>query len=241
MIVLILAALLTAALVLCGYTTIRLPVGRKEGKGNIACVGDSVTYGCTLTLFFLRRYPAVLQKLIGSGAQVAAFAVNDRTLQDTGNKPFRKERAFRQSREFGPDTVVILLGTNDSKDINWISAAAFRQQYAELIAAYRALFPAPRVVICTPPCAFKPFNRFFSITNDAKLDRVPEIAAEIKAIAAVNGTELVDLYALTQGKRELFGPDGLHPNAAGAKVIAEAVFRTLSNHPDKESDKQEMK
>ena len=97
------------------------------------------------------------------------------------------------------------------------------------------------MVICTPPRAFKPFNRFFSITNDAKLDRVPEIAAEIKAIAAVNGTELVDLYALTQGKRELFGPDGLHPNAAGAKVIAEAVFRTLSNHPDKESDKQEMK
>ena len=137
--------------------------------------------------------------------------------------------------------VVILLGTNDSKDINWISAAAFRQQYAELIAAYRALSPALRIVICTPPCAFKPFNRFFYITNDAKLDRVPEIAEEIKAIAAVNGTELVDLYALTQGKRELFGPDGLHPNAAGAKVIAEAVFRTLCNHPGKELDEQEMK
>ena len=200
-----------------------------------------MTYGCTLPLFFLRRYPAVLRRLIGSGAQVAAFAVNDRTLQDTGNKPFRKERAFRQSREFGPDTVVILLGTNDSKDVNWISAAAFRQQYAELIAAYRALSPAPRIVICTPPCAFKPFNRFFYLTNDAKLDRIPEIAEEVKTIAAENGTELVDLYALTQGKRDLFGPDGLHPNAAGAKVIAEAVFRTLRNHPDKESDEQEMK
>ena len=103
------------------------------------------------------------------------------------------------------------------------------------------LTPAPRIVICTPPCAFKPFNRFFYITNDAKLDRVPQSADEIKAIAAANGTELVDLYALTQGKRALFGPDGLHPNAAGAKVIAEAVFRTLCNHPGKESDKQEMK
>ena len=58
---------------------------------------------------------------------------------------------------------------------------------------------------------------------------------------AENGTELVDLYALTQGKRELFSPDGLHPNAAGAKVIAEAVFRTLCKHPGKESDEQEMK
>ena len=226
---LIIAGLIAAAVILCGYTTVRLPVRREEGKRHIACVGDSVTYGCTLPLFFLRRYPAVLRRLIGSGAQVAAFAVNDRTLQDTGNKPFRKERAFRQSREFGPDTVVILLGTNDSKDVNWISAAAFRQQYAELIAAYRALSPAPRIVICTPPCAFKPFNS------------VPEIAEEIKRIAAENGTELVDLYALTQGKRELFGPDGLHPNAAGAKVIAEAVFRTLCNNSGKESDEQEMK
>ena len=105
---LIITGLIAAAVVLCGYTTVRLPVRREEGKRHIACVGDSVTYGCTLPLFFLRRYPAVLRRLIGPGAQAAAFAVNDRTLQDTGNKPFRKERAFRQSREFGPDTVVIL-------------------------------------------------------------------------------------------------------------------------------------
>lgn len=227
MILLILAALLAAAVVLCGYTTIRLPVRREEGKQHIACVGDSVSYGCTLPLFFLRSYPAVLQRLIGSDTQVAAFAVNDRTLQDTGNKPFRRERAFRQSKEFRPDTVVILLGTNDSKDKNWISAEAFRQQYAELIAAYRALPTAPRIVICTPPCAFKPTNPFFSITNDARLDRVPEIAKAVKTVAAENGTELVDLYALTQGRRELFGPDGLHPNAAGAKRIAEAVFQAV--------------
>ena len=80
MILLIIAALIAAAVVLCGYTTVRLPVRRAEGKQHIACVGDSVTYGCTLPLFFLRRYPAVLQKLIGSGAQAAVFAVNDRTL-----------------------------------------------------------------------------------------------------------------------------------------------------------------
>ncbi len=115
---LIIAALIAAAVALYGYTTVRLPVRREEGKQHIACVGDSVTYGCTLPLFFLHRYPAVLQRLIRSDVQVAAFAVNDRTLQDTGNKPFRKERAFWQSREFRPDTVVILLGTNDSKDIN---------------------------------------------------------------------------------------------------------------------------
>ena len=226
--ILSLLLILAAALILCGYTTLRLPVRRREAKRHIACVGDSVTYGCTLPLFFLRRYPAVLQKLLGPETQAAAFAVNDRTLQSTGNKPYRKERAYRQSREFQPDTVIILLGTNDSKDANWISEEAFRQQYRELIDKYRALPSRPRILLCTPPCAFAPINRFFSITNDAKLDRIPEIAALVRAVAEERSLETVELYAQTEGRRELFGPDGLHPNAAGAKLIADTVYRALN-------------
>ena len=218
---------LAVLLILCGYTTLRLPVRPAAGKARIACVGDSVTYGCTLPLFFRNRYPAVLQRLLGPGVQAAAFGVNDRTLQSTGNKPFRKEKAFRQSKDFLPDAVVILLGTNDSKDVNWISEEAFRRQYEELIAEYRALPSRPRVLICTPPCAFRPINRFFYITNDARLDRVPQIAALIREIAADRGCDLADLYALTAGRRGLFGPDGLHPSPAGAKAIAEEVARVL--------------
>ena len=229
---LILLLILAAGLVLCGYTTLRLPVRRGEAKRHIACVGDSVTYGCTLPLFFLRRYPAVLQKQLGPETRVAAFAVNDRTLQSTGNKPYRKEKAFQQSKAFLPDTVVILLGTNDSKDTNWISEEAFRQQYRELIDEYRALLSKPRILLCTPPCAFAPINRFFYITNDAKLDRIPEIAALVRAVAEEQNLETVNLYALTEGRRELFGPDGLHPNAAGAKLIADTVYRALNNNHD---------
>ena len=225
------ALLLFSAVFLCGYTTIRLPVRRKAGKLHVACVGDSITYGCSLPLFFLRRYPAVLQKLMGPGTQVAAFGVNSRTLQDTGEKPYRKERAFRQSKEWLPDVVVILLGTNDSKDVNWISEEAFTQQYRELAAEYRALSSRPRVLACTPPCAFVPSNRFFRIMNDAKFDRVPLIADLIRTAAGEAGLELVDLYALTEGRRELLGPDGLHPSAAGACAIAEAVRGKLGRVP----------
>ena len=142
---------------------------------------------------------------------------------------FFVRRFSEMAAELDMAIAITFLERHEPKPRNWISAEAFRRQYAELIAAYRALSPAPRIVICTPPCAFKPINRFFYITNDARLDRVPEIAEAVKTVAAENGAELVDLYALTQGKRELFGPDGLHPNAAGAKRIAEAVFRTLSN------------
>ena len=231
--ILIIVFVFAAAIVLCGYTTIRIPVRRRDRKLHVACVGDSVTYGCTLPFFFLNRYPAVLQRLMGSDTQVAAFGVNDRTLQTTGNKPFRKEPAFRQSREFRPEIVVILFGTNDSKDSNWISPEAFRQQYAELIAEYRRTESRPRIVLCTPPCAFKPINRFFCITNDAKLDRIPEIVNAVKSVAEAEGVELVDLYAITAGRRELFGPDGLHPSVSGAKAIAEEVFRTLRGRNDR--------
>ena len=217
------ALVVFAAVFLCGYTTIRLPVQRKAGKLHIACVGDSITYGCSLPLFFMRRYPAVLQKLMGPDTQVAAFGVNSRTLQDTGEKPYRKEKAFRQSKDWLPDVVVILLGTNDSKDVNWISEEAFRQQYRELVAEYQALSSRPRVLACAPPCAFVPSNSFFRIMNDAKFDRVPLIADLVRTTAGEAGLELVDLYALTEGRRELLGPDGLHPSAAGAGAIAEAV------------------
>ena len=223
------AGLTSAAAFLFGYTLWQAPVTRKGGKLHLACVGDSVTYGCALPLFFLRRYPAVLQRLLGSEVQVVPFAVNDRTLQNSGNKPFRRERSYRKSLEFQPQTVVILLGTNDSKACNWISAEAFRREYASLIAAYRALPTKPRILICTLPCAFRPPRILSFITTDAMVERIPEIAAEIRAIAAAEGVELVDLYALTEGRRELFGPDGLHPSPAGARRIAEEVRAALQH------------
>ena len=226
---------LSAVVIFCGYTNIRFPVRREKGKQHVACIGDSITYGCTLPLFFLRRYPADLRRMLGPDVQVAAFGVNDRTLQNTGNKPYRKEKAFRQSMEYLPDTVVILLGTNDSKDCNWVSDEAFRQQYRELIAEYLTLPSRPHVLICTPPCAFSPVSRFFYITNDAKLDRVPVIADLIREIAEETGCGLVDLYALTEGKRDLFGPDGLHPSAGGARTIAEAVRDRIKDAPGRDN------
>ena len=218
---------LTAFAFLFGYTTILLPVKRTEGKTHIACIGDSLTYGCALPLFFYRRYPAVLQRLLGPDYEVAVFAVNDRTLQNSGNKPFRKERAFRLSKEYLPDTVVLLLGTNDSKSSNWISAESFHRQYAELIIEYRNLPSKPRILICTVPYAFSPSRLFSFITTKSMVSCIPQIADEIKKIAESESAELIDLFALTEGKKELFGPDGLHPSPEGARIIAKKILESL--------------
>ena len=223
------AGMLTAAGWLCGYTTLRLPPKLRTGKIRVACVGDSLSYGCGMPLFFLRRYPAMLGRLLGPDYQVAAFAVNDRTLQDSGNKPFRRERAYPQSKAFQPDIVVLLLGTNDSKNRNWVAPEAFRRQYRALIAAYRALFSGPRVLVCTPPAAFPAVTPLIDRMTEINPSRIPEIAGEAAAAAEQEGVELVDLYGQTKGRRELFGPDGLHFSVRGAKTVAEAVYERIIN------------
>lgn len=219
--------LLLALAALCGFTTLRIPPKPKEDRRRLACVGDSITYGCTIPLFFLRRYPARLGRRLGQHFQVGVFAVNDRTLQDCGNKPFRKERAFRQSLAFRPETLVVLLGTNDSKDKNWRSDEHFKEELRALLAAYRALSAPPRILLCTPPCGYRPLAPLFGLSNDAKLERIPHIAALIRALAAEESIETVDLFTLTEGRRELFSPDGLHPNSRGAQTIAEEILLVL--------------
>lgn len=229
------AAVPGAAALLLGCTTLRAPASPKPGKRRVACVGDSLSYGCTIPLFWLRRYPAVLGRLLGPDHQVGVFAVNDRTLQDSGNKPFRRERAFRQSLAFRPDVVVLLLGTNDAKDRNWVSPEAFRAQYAALIAAYRALPSSPRILICAPPKAFPPPCPPLGLPGAAARDRIPEIGALIAELAREEGLEWVDLYTLTKDRRELLGPDGLHFNAKGARAAANEVCSLLKRRPSEET------
>lgn len=46
---------------------------------------------------------------------VRNYGVSGRTLPKKGDYPYWKEAAYNQSRNWGPDVVIIRLGTNDSK------------------------------------------------------------------------------------------------------------------------------
>ena len=56
---------------------------------------------------------------------------------------------------------------------------------------------------------------------------VDEQQLMILKVAKEEGCGVIDLYKAVATK-ELFDQDGIHPNAAGAKRIAETVFATLS-------------
>ena len=191
---------------------------------RVACVGDSITYGAGVEDREKNCYPAVLQSLLGDRYEVRNFGVSGATLLTRGDKPYVKEKAYRAALDFKPHVVVIKLGTNDTKPKNWAHADAFAAAYTALVESFRKLDSKPKVFLCTPVPAY-PEN--FGIHDD-------RIRTGVKPKVEALGKELmlpvIDLYAALSNKKDLF-PDKVHPNADGAKIMAETVFRAIGAKP----------
>ena len=224
-------AVLAVIAVTCGFTTIPFP-GRKTGDRRIACVGDSITYGCTIPACFWRSYPRKLGRMLGNEFCVCNFGVNDRTMQETSQKPYIREKAWRNSRAFEPEIVILLLGSNDSKAANWVSDEHFTEQYQRFIQSYAALPSCRKIILCTPPRVFRPAAKLFYLSNDLDIDRIEHIAELVRRLALENGLSLVELYEPTLNRRDLFGMDGAHPNAAGAGFLADRIKTAVLSEPE---------
>jgi acyl-CoA thioesterase I len=189
---------------------------------KIACVGDSITYGSGLGDPGTQAYPAVLGATLGSAHEVQNFGVSGATLLKNGDLPYWDQGRFTASTNFEPDVVVVMLGTNDSKSQNWSREAEFSPDYLELIAHYRAL--GALVYVATPPPVFPPGA--FGIPPDVVED---EVVPLVRAIAEEANAPLVEVFNGLSGQSANF-PDTVHPNAAGAALIAEVVAAALEDH-----------
>jgi acyl-CoA thioesterase-1 len=191
---------------------------------KIACVGDSITYGSGTKDPKSDSYPAQLQKLLGEKYLVSNFGVGGATMLKKGNKPYWKEENFDDAKEVAPDIVVIKLGTNDSKPENWKFKDEFKANLTEMVDQFAALPSHPTIWLCHPVPAF-PGN--WGIRDQVIHE---EIIPMIDAVSKEKKLKVIDLYAALSGKPELF-PDTVHPNNAGARLIALEVFRSLTGKP----------
>lgn len=196
------------------------------GKRRIACVGDSLTYGWGLMGAFRKQaYPAALQEKLGSEFQVMNFGICDRTLRDAADRPYRQEKIYTASLASEPETVIIMLGTNDAKPDNF-DADGYRHDLRSYISIYRNLVSKPDVILMQPPKVFSFMGKVLDgIRNYVISGEIHEI---IEQIGLETGCTVIDLYALTEQHREWFA-DGIHLNRKGADAVAEAVFRVI-NH-----------
>ena len=122
--------------------------------------------------------------------------------------------------------VVILLGTNDTKENNW-DKDKFINDYSEIINSYLVLESAPKVYILTPPPLFEVRGKILYDLRKSIVES--EVVPAIKNIAKAKGVDCIDIYKVFDGKRELFA-DGVHPNVKGSELLAQSVFEKLSNN-----------
>lgn len=189
---------------------------------RVACVGNSITYGAGIKNRVRDCYPAVLGRSLGDEFVVKNFGVSARTMLNKGDHPYMKEKAYQNALAFNPNIVVIKLGTNDTKEQNWQHKADFMKDMQEMIDAFSALPAKPEIYLCTPPKAYTPVDT--KSINDSII--VNGVIPMVQKLAKKNKLQLIDLHTVMDGKQDLF-PDKIHPNEAGAKIMAGAVYQAI--------------
>ena len=188
---------------------------------RVACVGDSITYGAGVADRGKNNYPRVLGRLLGAGYETRNFGVSGATLLKKGDRPYWKTGAFKAATEFKPDIVIIKLGTNDSKPQNWKLSKQFPADLEAMIAHFRSLQSTPIVYLCKPvPVPKTAYGISEAIVGG-------EVIPHVEAVARKTKCRLIDLYTPLSKMPENI-PDGVHPNAAGAKVMAETVYDAIT-------------
>jgi len=183
---------------------------------RVACVGDSITYGASIKDRENNNYPVVLGRSLGEKFEVRNFGVSGATLLKKGDFSYWDRPAFKAATQFNPHVVVIKLGTNDTKPQNWKHAADYAVDYEAMIDHFAALPAKPKIWLCSPAPVYQ--TRW----GISEKSVVEEVIPKVRALAKRKGLPLIDLYTALSGKPEMF-PDKIHPNAAGARVMAGAV------------------
>lgn len=192
-----------------------------EGTGRpvrIACIGDSITFGLGIPAADA-TYPAQLQRLLGPGYVVKNFGHSGCTVtRDTFShwpRGYIKQVECADALGFRPDIVICNLGINDVSGFADPQRPDLVRDYLEIIAAFRALPSRPRFILWHPLAPLFAGHPYYGHPV------IAEINAMIATVATRAKTETVDLYAPLAGHPEWFFADCIHPNAHGARRIAE--------------------
>lgn len=167
-------------------------------------------------------YPAQLGTLLGTSFRVFNLGISARTMLKNGDYPYWNTGIYRNALASNPNIVIIKLGTNDSKAWNWVPhGAEYAGDYKSMIDAFRSLPTHPKIFICLPA---KVFNAAYGIDEMVLAN---EIRPAVVQVGKDKGVNVIDIYDTTKNYSATF-PDGVHPNAEGALIIATKVERLIT-------------
>ena len=180
---------------------------------TIVFIGTSLTagYGLEPTAAF----PAVIGRMLDSAGRPARVVNGGVSGETSAGARTRIDWVLRQHA----DVIVLETGANDG--LRGLSVAAARDNIQAILDRIRQKQPAARVLLVqmeAPPNLGAGYTRQFH-------DMYPDLAKR-------NAVELVPfLLEGVAGVASLNQDDGIHPNVAGAKIVARNVYTALLKHP----------
>ena len=201
-----------------------LGAGAQKKLTKVACVGNSITYGYLLENRTQDAYPSVLQRALGKAYLVGNFGKSGATLLNKGHRPYTQQDEYKQALAFAADIVAIHLGINDTDPRNWPNYRDnFVSDYLQLIASFKEVNPQARILLAQMSPISHRHPRFESGTRDWHA----EIQEAIRMVARESQAQLIDFHTPLYPYPQLL-PDGLHPNAEGAALLAKVVYSAIT-------------
>lgn len=213
---------------------------KNADKINIACVGDSITYGTIADSptkpdnpdLSATSYPTKLAEKLktryGDKFQVTNYGhagayIADFERTNASTLRYCNTDEYISLRKDKPEIVVMMLGTNDIGYINDGEACKELQNaYSDLIADIKSIESNPVVFVCTPIVRITSYSAYLALEplNNA-----------IIAAANEQGVYVVDTYNITKEYFEtaLYESDGLHPDAQGYDYLADVVLAAIAD------------
>jgi len=193
--------------VVLALVVLSLPPRARAEEPVIVALGDSLTAG--LGVAVEEAYPALLQaRLVREGLHYRV--VNAGVSGDTTAGALRRLDWVLRAR---PTIVIVALGANDG--LRGLPVGTMRDNLVAIITKLRA--SGARVLLAgmrLPPNYGVDYTREFAAAFDAVARRtsVPLLPFLLEGVA---------------GRAALNLPDGIHPNAAGQRQVANTVWRAL--------------
>ena len=176
---------------------------------TIVFLGDSLTAGYGVRAE--ESYPALIAEKIRSAKLpyqvVNAGASGDTSADGLGRIDWLLQRKI--------DILVIALGANDG--LRGLSPLTLKTNLQGIIDKAKVKNPQTQIIIAG-----------MQIPPNMGIDYAKEFQAVFAEVAKKNGAFLIPfLLEKVGGHRELNQPDSIHPTAAGHKIMAETVWRSL--------------
>jgi hypothetical protein len=187
----------------------------------IACIGASDV--STPTPYGTPNWPVYIEPMLGSGYTVDDFGASGTDMIKNGDSPYWITPQYAAATNSAPNLVIIMLGSNDSKPQNWAYQTNYIPDYEQMIDEFRNLPTHPRIYVVTLLTAYAAGN--YGITDPIVTGI---ISPWIRQIGFDEGLTVIDVNAATKNMPENF-PDNIHPDIAGAQVVAETIFKGLMN------------